>query len=295
MMIGSRFSTSDFRSTFFTLFALVFTLLLTTAAKPAYSQVITREGYTASITFPVGYPGGQTVYLASYQAVGEYSGVIPTPEQLKAQVLYDIDLAVLPAGPLAVQVTLTVNLPPCENSQVDAFRSRDGRVIMSFTGDSAQYRDDFIAGVVYLLADEPCRDEPGRMTGGGSVFAADGMRVTHGFELHCDADAAPQRLEVNFNGNRFHLESVTTMFCYPLTVNGVTTYHLFGVGTGRLNGVSGAEISFHFTDSGEPGKDTDVADYIIQDSSGIVMMVDGDHGKHLLNSGNQQWHKENKK
>jgi len=31
----------------------------------------------------------------------------------------------------------------------------------------------------------------GRMTGGGSIYTEDGMRVTHGFELHCDIDIGP--------------------------------------------------------------------------------------------------------
>ena len=46
----------------------------------------------------------------------------------------------------------------------------------------------------------------GRMTGGGSVL---GSRVTHGFELHCNVTQTPNRLQVNWAGNRFHLEPLT--------------------------------------------------------------------------------------
>src|SRR5438132_2399420 len=53
---------------------------------------------------------------------------------------------------------------------------------------------------------------PGRMTGGGSIIS-NGLRVTHGFNLNCDATHTPQRLEVNWAGNRFHLEHLNTAFC----------------------------------------------------------------------------------
>src|SRR5438445_11297494 len=55
----------------------------------------------------------------------------------------------------------------------------------------------------------------GFMTGGGSVFTSDGTRVTHGFELHCDANKAPNNLEINWGpGNRFHLENLVSADCY---------------------------------------------------------------------------------
>src|SRR5882672_5886748 len=60
---------------------------------------------------------------------------------------------------------------------------------------------------------------PGRMTGGGSVFTTDGTevqtgdRVTHGFEIHCGAENGtiplPNNLEINWSGNRFHLDYLT--------------------------------------------------------------------------------------
>ena len=47
---------------------------------------------------------------------------------------------------------------------------------------------------------------PGRMTGGGSILPGTPQRVTHGFTLHCDRRVNPNRLEVNWGGNRWHLE-----------------------------------------------------------------------------------------
>ncbi len=131
---------------------------------------------------------------------------------------------------------------------------------------------------------------PGTMTGGGSVFTADGKRVTHGFELQCDKSKNPNSLEVNWGGNRFHLESLTSAACTDdptIKPNppaaGFDTY--VGKGTGRYNGVTGATAEWTFTDAGEPGKN-DTAKLVIKDAgSNVVLSVSGN-----LKSGNQQAH-----
>jgi hypothetical protein len=130
---------------------------------------------------------------------------------------------------------------------------------------------------------------PGRMTGGGSIIS-NGLRVTHGFELNCDVTQNPQRLEVNWDGNRFHLEQLSTAFCSnnPSINAGqpsadFNTYS--GSGEGNYNGVSGATINFVFTDAGEPGIN-DFASYTIYDADGnLVLTASGD-----LDNGNQQAH-----
>lgn len=130
----------------------------------------------------------------------------------------------------------------------------------------------------------------GRMTGGGSVFTAGGVRVTHGFELHCDASKLPNNLEVNWGKNKFHLEKLTSAVCSDdpsITPNppvaGFDTYK--GKGTGRYNGVAGATAEWTFTDAGEPGKN-DTATLTIKDvSSVVVLTVSGN-----LKVGNQQAH-----
>ena len=130
---------------------------------------------------------------------------------------------------------------------------------------------------------------PGRMTGGGSIIS-NGLRVTHGFTLNCDATQSPQRLEVNWDGNRFHLEQLDMAFCSnDPSLNagqpsaGFNTYS--GSGVGNLNGVSGATINFVFTDDGEPGIN-DFASYTIYDVDGnLVLTASGN-----LDKGNQQAH-----
>ena len=57
---------------------------------------------------------------------------------------------------------------------------------------------------------EGCVTE-GRMTGGGRL--ATNMIVTHGFELHCDVNDLPNNLQINWGGNRFHLEVLLKGFC----------------------------------------------------------------------------------
>ncbi len=131
----------------------------------------------------------------------------------------------------------------------------------------------------------------GRMTGGGSIFTTSGMRVTHGFELHCDVSQHPNNLEVNWLGNQFHLESLTFAECSddptikpPPPAASFDTYH--AIGSGRYNGEDGVTIEFTFTDAGEPGK-KDRATIAITDPAGnLVLQV-----SNLLTYGNQQAHK----
>ncbi|HLZ90179.1 MAG TPA: hypothetical protein VKQ28_00590 [Candidatus Acidoferrum sp.] len=134
----------------------------------------------------------------------------------------------------------------------------------------------------------------GRMTGGGSVFETDGTRVTHGFELHCDTEDVPNRLEINWAGHRFHLETLVSAFCFKdSTIDAGHPTNIFntyvGFGTGLFDGTLGATAHWTFTDAGEPGTN-DKATIVIKDSHGtVVLSVSG-----KLHSGNQQAHKDNK-
>jgi hypothetical protein len=129
-----------------------------------------------------------------------------------------------------------------------------------------------------------------RMTGGGSIFTADGTRVTHGFELHCNKNDKPNSLEINWGSNpenNFHLESLTFVRCTddPTIVPDppvapFDTY--FARGTGRCNGVA-ANIEWTFTDAGEPGT-ADTATYAI--TGGCTLNASG-----ALTFGNHQAHK----
>lgn len=134
----------------------------------------------------------------------------------------------------------------------------------------------------------------GRMTGGGSVFTADGVRVTHGFTLQCDASNKPNNLQINWgkgrDSQRFHLDDITNALCLDNPVidpappsAGFDTYT--GSGTGRLNNQSGATATWVFTDAGQPGVN-DTATIRISDAGGtLVLEVSG-----VLSNGNHQAH-----
>ena len=172
------------------------------------------------------------------------------------------------------------------------------------------YKFDLATGAVTLtfhtqgppkgvIVKKPPREAEGRMTGGGSVIIDDGTRVTHGFELHCDATDPPNSLEVNTHpegggpGGRFHLLSLTSASCTDdptieekPPVAGFDTYT--GTGTGRWNGVDGATAEWTFTDAGEPGVNDKIFNMTIRDSSGtIVLQVTNEK----LTFGNHQAHK----
>jgi uncharacterized repeat protein (TIGR01451 family) len=149
----------------------------------------------------------------------------------------------------------------------------------------------------YIRPFEPGTPVEGRMTGGGSGFTEDQTRVTHGFELHCNTNIGPNNLQVNFDGNRFHLESLITATCLDTEIDQspgpyknapFDTY--IGSGSGRLNGVAGYLVDFTFTDAGEPGKN-DRIELTIRDANGQVIATLSDS----LDRGNHQTHRENKR
>jgi hypothetical protein len=151
------------------------------------------------------------------------------------------------------------------------------------------------------IAAPPPQQVGGRMTGGGSIFLDDGTRVTHGFELHCDATVHPNHLEINWHppgggaGGRFHLESLTSATCTDdPTIEPAPPKAPFdtyeGFGTGRVDGVAGATAHWIFTDAGEPGVNDRIRELTITDASGNVVINLAEPGK-TLTFGNHQAHK----
>jgi hypothetical protein len=129
------------------------------------------------------------------------------------------------------------------------------------------------------------------MTGGGSILNDDPQRTTHGFELHCDVNDLPNRLQINWGGGkRFHLDTLTEAFCFDdprFAPNppdaGFDTY--VGKGIGRYEGRPGASAEWTFTDAGEPGIE-DTARIKVTDAGGnVVLDVFG-----AVMHGNQQAH-----
>ena len=190
--------------------------------------------------------------------------------------------------------TISVNVPAGARSLTVQPFSRDdlgtGNLPASF---------DWLAAGFSLEPETPPLDD-GRMTGGGSVFTIDDVRVTRGFEIHCDL-REPNNLEVNWPGaNNFHLTKLTSASCTdsPAVTQEppVAPFDTFtGTGTGLLNNKPGARIEFVFVDAGEPGV-LDTASMKIYDANNnLVLDVTGDPNvPGYLDNGNIQAHKDNK-
>jgi len=58
----------------------------------------------------------------------------------------------------------------------------------------------------------------------GSVFDIEGMRVTRGFEIHCDL-RKPNNIQVNWEGNRFHLDELTAAICTDTLIDQTPPKH----------------------------------------------------------------------
>ncbi len=142
--------------------------------------------------------------------------------------------------------------------------------------------------LVMTATGNPIETVNGRMTGGGSIFTSTGdipgadIRITHGFELHCDPTVHPNNLEINVHNpakDQFKLGSLQSVQCIddpaiapPPPAAPFDTY--IAVGTGAFNHVDGYTINFTFTDAGEPGVN-DTAKYLVWLDSNNNGIVDG--------------------
>jgi len=189
--------------------------------------------------------------------------------------------------------TISANVPAGAKSLTVQPFSRDDLG----TGNLPASFDWLAAG--FALEPEIPSDADGRMTGGGSVFTVDDVRVTHGFELHCDL-REPNNLEVNWpDANNFHLTKLTSASCTDSPAIDqnppAAPFDTFtGTGIGMLNNQPGARIAFVLVDAGEPGV-LDTASMKIYDAdNNLVLDVTGDPNvPGYLEYGNQQAHKDN--
>jgi hypothetical protein len=130
---------------------------------------------------------------------------------------------------------------------------------------------------------------PGRMTGGGD-FISNNTLITFGTEVHCDT-TTPNNLEINWNGNHFHLDVLPYANCYLLgnpTPPPAPFNTFLGTGYGSYNGTPGYHIDFVLQDNGEPGRN-DVAEFYITAPNGDVVLATNPTA---LQSGNLQAHKD---
>jgi hypothetical protein len=162
------------------------------------------------------------------------------------------------------------------------------------TGNLEASLDWSAAGLAVREEEPPGLD--GRITGGGSNFTVDGVRITKGLQLHCDL-RAPNNFQINWQGASFHLLDLTAANCtehpdiiqQPPASSPFDTFNGSGTGRLKMNGTTDfdATVDFILVDAGEPGVD-DTARIEIKDGDGnVVLFVEG-----TLNKGNFQTHKD---
>jgi hypothetical protein len=158
---------------------------------------------------------------------------------------------------------------------------------------------DWLAASFSIEPEEP-PGACGRMTGGGSVFRVDGIRVTRGFEIHCDR-REPNNIQVNWPGNKFHMNELTSAVCTDSPIidqtppNSAPFDTFTGTGVGKLNNQPGARIEFVFVDAGEPGVSDTASIKVFDEYNTMVLNVPGDPSlPGFLDRGNLQTHKDNK-
>ena len=129
--------------------------------------------------------------------------------------------------------------------------------------------------------DDECKEKSGFFVGGGRVDDPKYGKVTHGFELHCDATQAPNNLEINWLQNKFHLEELESAKCIdnrtpneppPSPHPGPTLDIYKGEGFGRYNGVCGAYATWVMDDNGEPAKNDQILSLKIKDEKGKTVL-----------------------
>jgi len=115
--------------------------------------------------------------------------------------------------------------------------------------------------VVTVAIPTDCAPGTGRFTGGGkqvTINLVDGnpLVVTKGFEVDCDLHQPSNNLEINWEGNQFHMTDFTDAVCTLVKKPNPPTAPvntIVGKGTGRFDGADGFTVEFTLIDNGEPG------------------------------------------
>jgi len=146
--------------------------------------------------------------------------------------------------------------------------------------------DGFASGqssTVNVLIPTDCAPGTGRFTGGGkqvtvNLVNGDPVVVTKGFEVDCDLHTPSNNLEINWEGNQFHMTSFNAAVCTLVKKPNPPTAPvntIVGMGTGRYNQTDGYTVIFELVDNGEPGTQDEISFKIYQTSnpSNIVLQI----------------------
>lgn len=171
--------------------------------------------------------------------------------------------------------------------------TKDGGGAASLTAPGSVLRTDVptdpcLGSVTSTTDGDPCAT--GRFTGGGFQVISDGgveVKVTRGFEVHCD-NLLTNNFEVNWaGGNNFHMDKnalqnvVCTRPVDPVPPEAPVS-RITASSSGQCNGAP-ATLSFILEDHGEPGSN-DRAELIISGACSLNLTLRN------LDGGNIQAH-----
>ena len=227
----------------------------------AYTVDFNGDGST-EISNSVQLGDGQCAVLHSYQEAGSNNGTQVQRVTVTEQV---------PAGYTPSYTSTVVTLTT--SNTTGPFPGNTA------SGDMKGNNPDNGFLVVFTNTADEIESGTGRFTGGGTQTVVGVAKVSRGLTIHCDR-LLSNNLEVNWNGNSFHMtDHLTTVACTddpnidqnppkaPLDT-------LVGTGAGRYNNVDGYTIEFTLVDGGEPGR---------RDQAALRIYPTGNPGGAVLN------------
>lgn len=267
---------------------------------PTSPSGVAPSGMLAGIAPPPGHvdPNPRQVNRETFEVCKDYVGTVGPPVTITVRAdidnngtvdqTYQIQLAngecrdVWISGEPGDLVTVTEDVPPgytpsyVRTTLIQGITTVDPPVQGSSA--SALVSGNSAALVIFTNTAAPAIGT-GRFTGGGFQIVVGIGRISRGLTIHCDR-LLSNNLEVNWNGNQFHMtDHLTTVECsddpnidQKPPVAPLDT--LIGVGTGRYNGQSGYTIEFTLVDAGEPGRNDKAALKIFQTSNPSNVVLD---------------------
>jgi len=198
----------------------------------------------------------------------------------------------LPTTTPANQFTGTKAAPPATPT-VDVYAQAIAPWGDSFPGGQ-------VSTTVTVTLPTNCTQGIGRFTGGGkqvtvNLVNGDPVAVTKGFEVDCDLHTPSNNLEINWEGNQFHMTSFNSAVCsYTGPPNPPTApvNTIIGMGTGRYDGADGYTVVFELIDNGEPGTHDEASFVVYQTSnpSNVILSIP----LKFISTGNIQAHVDQK-
>jgi hypothetical protein len=271
MKIKSLFSCTDESRSAFKKTASLF---LTGVAAVLFQGVVAETAFAHSLTVTATASCSNGAPVISYTVVSwDQNAADPGGTNPEIDVLFN-------GVKVDAEPFLSTTTPPNQFSNVMPAPAATNTVDVEAVAAQV-WGDGFPSGqtsTVTVAVPTNCAPGTGRFTGGGKQITAGGVAVTKGFEVDCDLHQPSNNLEINWQGNQFHMTAFTSAVCTlvrnpkPPTAP-VNT--IVGTGTGRYDGVDGYTVVFELVDNGEPGTQDEASFMVYQTAnpSNVVLNV----------------------